>query len=102
MPGVFSGGSYDEVGRWLRIFLTSHAKREDPRVEVLVDAGREREGKTYGVRLRTGDALSPVVDYVYSEVAANRGNLAWCRTEAERTRARARDLLAAGRPAPAR
>ncbi len=84
------------------MFLTSHAKREDPRVEVTVDTGREREGKTYAVRLQLDDAVSPAVEYVYSEVAENRGNLAWCRTEADRTRARARDLLAAGRPAHTR
>ena len=38
-PPMFSGGSYEDVARWLRNFLVSHAKREDPRVEVVFEAG---------------------------------------------------------------
>ncbi|HEV8639996.1 MAG TPA: hypothetical protein VGV13_02745 [Methylomirabilota bacterium] len=90
---MFSGGSYDEVARWLWNFLTSHAKREHPRFEVLLDAGDEREGKSYGARLRLGDRLSPVFEFDFKEVADNRGGLAWCRAMAELTRTRAREML---------
>jgi hypothetical protein len=91
---MFSGGSYDEVARWLRNFLTSHAKREHPRFEVELDSGDEREGRSYGARLRFGEVRSAPVEYDYREVAAQRGNLAWCRALAERTRALARDVMA--------
>jgi len=36
---VFSGGTYPEVARWLWNFLTAHAKRVDPRFEVILDSG---------------------------------------------------------------
>ena len=36
---MFSGGDYEEVARWLANFVTSHAKRESPRVEAIVEAG---------------------------------------------------------------
>src|SRR5687767_3239816 len=91
---AFSGGSYDEVARWLRNFLTSHAKREDPRVEVLLEASAEREGRSYGARLRLGDRTSDLIEFDYKEVADQRGSLAWCRALAERTRALARELIA--------
>ena len=91
---MFSGGSYDEVARWLRNFLTSHAKRVDPRIEVEWDAGDEREGKSYGARLRLGDRVSGVVEFDFREVAENRGSLAWCAARAERTGALARELHA--------
>src|SRR5262245_216433 len=89
---MFSGGSYEEVARWLANFLTSHAKREDPRAEVSVDAGDEREGRSYGVRFRLGRRLSSVIEFEYREVAENRGALAWCRALAERARAEVRPL----------
>jgi hypothetical protein len=92
----FSGGSYGEVARWLENFLRSHAKREDPRVEVAFDAGDERQGRAYATRVRLGDRLSPVWELDYKEVADNRGSLAWCRGMAEQVRARARELLRAG------
>jgi len=92
----FSGGSYEEVARWLNNFLTSHAKREDPRVEILLDAGNERQGRSYGARLRLGDRLSSPWELDYKEVADNRGSLAWGCGMAEQTRARARELLRAG------
>lgn len=96
---MFSGGSYDEVARWLWNFLTAHAKREDPRVEVELERGDEREGKSYGARLRVGDRSSPVYEFDFKEVADNRGSLAWGRAMAELTRMRARELLArAGQP----
>ena len=92
---MFSGGTYDEVARWLRNFLTSHAKRENVHAEVEVDAGEAREGKSYGTRLRLGDRLTPVVEFDYAKVAQNRGSLEWCAMLAARTRARVRDLTAA-------
>jgi hypothetical protein len=95
---MFSGGTYEEVGRWLANFLTSHAKRENLRAEVSLDAGDERDGRSYGVRLRVGRRLGPVIEFDYREVAENRGVLAWCRSLAERTRAQVRELA---RPAGA-
>lgn len=91
---MFSGGSYDEVARWLRNFLTSHAKRVDPRIEVELDAEGEREGKSYGARLRLGDRVSDVIELDFREVAENRGSLAWCAARAERTQILASELRA--------
>ncbi len=93
---MFSGGSYREVARWLWNFVTSHAKRVDPRIEAVVEAADEREGTSYGVRLRFGDRLSSLWEFDYKEVADNRGSLEWCRQAAEQVRARAHELL--GRP----
>ena len=42
---MFSGGSYDDVSRWLRNFLTAHAKREDPRMEIVLETGGDLEGQ---------------------------------------------------------
>jgi hypothetical protein len=56
---MFSGGDYGEVARWLANFVTSHAKRESPRVEAVVDAEGERENRSYGVRLRLGARVLP-------------------------------------------
>ena len=92
---MFSGGTYNEVARWLHNFLTAHAKRENVHAEVELDAGDAREGKSYGARLRLGERLTPVVDFDYAEVARNRGTLEWCATLAARTRAIVRDLIAA-------
>jgi hypothetical protein len=89
---AFSGGSYEEVERWLRNFLTSHAKRERLRAEVEVDAGDEREGKSYGVRIRLGDHVSDVLEFDYRTVADRRGELQWCRELADRARQTVRDL----------
>jgi len=83
---VFAGGSYDEVARWLWNFLTAHAKRVDPRMEVELEASDARAGKTYGARLRFGHEVSPLVEFDYREVADNRGSLAWCSALADRTR----------------
>jgi hypothetical protein len=91
---AFSGGSYDEVRRWLWNFVTSHAKREDPRFEVEVEAGDAREGKSYGVRLVLGPRRSGVLELDYAEVAAQRGRLAWCQALAETVRRQARALMA--------
>jgi hypothetical protein len=92
---MFSGGDYAEVERWLRLFVTSHAKRVNPRIEAIVEVGDEREGKSYGVRLRLGDRLSPLIELDYTEAAANRGSLAWCHALADRVQGLARDLLSA-------
>jgi len=89
---TFSGGSYDEVARWLHNFMISHAKREDPRAEVELDSGDEREGKSYGARVRLGEHVSDVIELDYRTVADHRGELQWCRDLAERTRQAVRDL----------
>jgi hypothetical protein len=96
---VFSGGSYDEVARWLWNFLSAHAKRVDPRVEVELEAGDAREGKSYGARLRFGADVSAFVEFDYREVRDNRGSLAWCAALANRTRELAGTLLGATRTA---
>lgn len=93
---MFSGGDYDEVARWLRNFVTSHAKRENLRAEAFLEAEGPREGESYGVRLRIGEALRPPLDEApialsYDEVARNRGQLAWCAALAGRIRALARE-----------
>ena len=93
---MFSGGSYDEVQRWLRNFLTSHAKREHPRAEVVLDDDDALEGRAYRARLRLGDRLSEPIELDYKDVADHRGALAWCASLAERTRAQVKGLLAAG------
>jgi hypothetical protein len=92
---MFSGGTYGEVARWLRNFLTSHAKRVDPRIEVDMDTGREREGRSYGARLRLESRQTAVIELPYEDVAARRGTLAWCAALAEQVRERASELLAA-------
>jgi len=94
---VFSGGTYPEVARWLWNFLTAHAKRVDPRFEVELDAGDEREGKSYGARLSFQRRLGPIVELEFREVADNRGSLAWCSALAERTKGAARELMGATR-----
>ena len=98
---MFSGGSYHEVARWLWNFLTAHAKRVDPRFEVELESGDEREGKSYGARLRLGRQVSPVVEFDSREVADNRGGVAWCAALAERAQALARGVLEAQRTADA-
>jgi hypothetical protein len=92
---MFSGGDYHEVARWLRMFLNSHAKREHPRVEAIVDAEGERENKSYGTWLRLAEHVTPEVAFDFKDVADHRGSLAWCQALADATRARVRDLLAA-------
>jgi len=92
---VFSGGSYDEVARWVRNFLASHAKRENPRAEVELEAGDEREGKSYAARVRVGSRVSALIDLAYPEVAKNRGSLQWCAELAARVRGVVRDLVSA-------
>ncbi|HUM14587.1 MAG TPA: hypothetical protein VL086_02765 [Candidatus Nitrosotalea sp.] len=98
---MFSGGDYEEVARWLRNFVVAHAKRENLRVEAVVDTDGAREGQSYGVRLRLGEGLRPVppappVELGFPEVAENRGSLAWCSGLAGRVRGLAREFSAAG------
>lgn len=92
---MFSGGTYDEVGRWLRMFLNSHAKREDPRIEAEVDTSGKREGVSYGARLVLDERATDVIEFGFKEVAASRGRLDWCAALARRVREQARSLLAA-------
>lgn len=92
---MFSGGSYDEVARWLHMFLTSHAKREHPRVEVVLDDDDALQGRAYRARLRLGERLSEPIELDFKDVAEHRGALAWCAALAARTRAQARSLLGA-------
>ena len=92
---MFSGGTYDEVARWLRNFLTSHAKRENVRAEVELEAGEEREGKSYAARVRLGGKLATPIEFDFADVAQHRENLEWCSTHAGRVREVVRDLGAA-------
>ena len=75
--------------------MTSHAKRVDPRIEVVLDADDEREGKSYGARLSFRRQLGPPIEFEFRDVADNRGSLAWCSALAERTKGLARELVAA-------
>jgi hypothetical protein len=98
---MFSGGDYDEVARWLENFVRAHAKRENLRVEAVLETERAREGQSYGVRLRLGEGLrpappTPAVELGFSEVAQNRGSLAWCSGLADRVRTLAREFSPAG------
>jgi len=97
---MFSGGDYGEVERWLRNFVTSHAKREDPRLEAVIEADGEREGKSYGVRVRLGESLAPPagappLELPFEEVASRRGRMDWCHALAVRVREPGRGLVAA-------
>ena len=91
---MFSGGSYDDVKRWLRMFLNSHAKREDPRIEAALDDDDAREGRSYGAWLRFGPHSTGLIEFDYAEIAQHRGELAWCAALAARVRQQARALLA--------
>ena len=92
---MFSGGSYEDVTRWLWNFLTSHAKRENLRAEVELDAGEEREGKSYAARVRLGGRFAPPIEFEFADVADHRGSLEWCARLAARIREVVRDLGAA-------
>jgi hypothetical protein len=97
---AFSGGSYDEVGRWLWNFLTSHAKRVEPRAEVLLAADDDRQGRSYGAQFCLGDRRTAVWEFDYKDVADNRGRLDWCRQMAEQTHVRVRELIGKSAPDP--
>jgi hypothetical protein len=94
---MFSGGDYHEVARWLENFVSSHAKREDPRAEAMLDAEGPREEVSYGVRVRFGERLSSEIELTYADVAAHRGSLAWNQELAERVRGLAREVTVAER-----
>ena len=95
---MFSGGSYEEVARWLKMFLNSHAKREHPRIEAVLEADDPaREGVSYAPRLHLGERVSPLMVFDYKDVAAHRGELAWCADLAQRVRREARALNVAER-----
>jgi hypothetical protein len=90
---------YHETGTWLAGFLRSHAKRESPRIEVILESAGAREGRPYGVRLSLDGRLHPApgsqpIELDFGEVAAGRTRFAWCGALAERIRAAARELLA--------
>jgi hypothetical protein len=96
---MFSGGDYAEVGRWLENFATSHAKRENPRVEAAIDMGGPRQGRTYGIRLALGSRVLPPADrppleLSFAEAARERGGMAWCQTWGDRIAAMGRELTA--------
>ena len=93
---MFSGGSYDEVARWISVFLTSHAKREHPRVEVVFDDDDRLHGRAYRARLGLDGRMSEPIELDYRDVADHRGALAWCAALAARTRTLARALVGAG------
>ncbi len=99
---MFSQGEREEVERWLRNFVTSHAKRGSPRVEVALVAERSRAGGGYGIRLRLGDLsvppqAEPPMELPFAEVAEGRSRMAWCEGLAARVRAMARELGEGGR-----
>ncbi len=90
---------YAEVGRWLAEFATSHAKRENVRVEVHVDMTGPREGRSYGLRLALGARTAPAaelpaLEFAYGEVREGRTRFAWCAALAERVQAVAREFSA--------
>src|SRR5258705_5391395 len=79
---MFSGGDYEEVARWLHNFVRAHAKRENLRVEAVVEAEGPREGQSYGVRLRLGEALRPAppappLELGFPQGAQNPRSLPW-------------------------
>ena len=92
---MFSGGTYDDVARWLLNFVLSHAKREHPRVEVVFEAGEARAGVSYAARLILDGRSTSVIEFDYADVAAHRGDLAWCRAMAARVGDWARSLVGA-------
>ena len=94
---MFSGGDFEEVRRWLDNFALSHAKREDPRIEAVIEADGD-EGERYGIRLRLGERWTPPAGaeplrLSYPEVRDHRGSLAWGQALAGRVRELARQLL---------
>jgi hypothetical protein len=95
---MFSGGDYHEVARWLENFVNSHAKREDPRAESVLDTEGRREGTSYGVSVRLGERRSSEIELTFPDVARNRGSLAWCQQLADRVRGLVREMTAAERP----
>ena len=95
---------YLETAAWLTGFVRSHAKREDSRIEVLLEADGPREGRSYGLRLALGIQTEPPagslpIELEFHEVAEGRPRFAWCAALGERVQTAARSLLARERPA---
>jgi hypothetical protein len=89
---------YHEIGSWLSSFARSHAKRESSRIEVILETGVAREGRSYGVRLTLEGRVhpppgSPAIELEFAEVAAGRTRFAWCEALVVRIRAAAQELL---------
>jgi hypothetical protein len=89
---------YHETGVWLEGFVRSHAKRENARIEVLVDASGPREGRSYGIRLTLDGRTipspeAPPIELTFQEVAEGRSRFAWCAALGERMRTTARELI---------
>src|SRR4029450_10682096 len=88
----------EEVGRWLENVAASHAKRESPRVEAVIDRAGAHDGRGYGLGLRLGRGGLPApgdapLELAYPDVAQRRGSMAWCAELAERVRELARRLV---------
>jgi len=93
---MFSGGTYQEVGRWLHNFLVSHAKRVGTGIEVQLDTSGERRERCYGVQLQLAGRVTELFELDFEEVARNRGSLTWCAALAGRVSSAARELAATG------
>jgi hypothetical protein len=95
---------YLETGAWLMGFVRSHAKREDSRIETVLEADGPREGHSYGFRLALGTQTepptgSPPIELEFREVAEGRTRFAWCAALGDRVQTTARALLGTWRPA---
>jgi hypothetical protein len=82
---------YLEIGRWLRNAVASHAKREDPRIEVELLADERRAGQSYGVRLALAGLShpgpgEPPMELAYADVVQGRTRFAWCEALSRRVR----------------
>ena len=76
------------------MFLNSHAKREHPRVEAVLEEDEARKNMSYAARLVLGARRTALMEFDYKTVAAHRGELDWCMDLARRVRREARELLA--------
>lgn len=95
---------YHETAHWLVGFVRSHAKLENPRIEVMLDTAGAREGRSYGVRLTLDGRVyppsgSPPLELEFREVAEGRTRFAWCAALGERIRTATRELLGTARSA---
>jgi hypothetical protein len=95
---------YRETGAWLSAFVRSHAKRECPRLELILETGGARQGRSYGVRVSLEGRVhpppgSPPIELAFEDVAGGRTRFAWCEALAQRIRVTARELLDSASPA---
>lgn len=93
-PGIEVGEG--ELVRWLAGFANSHAKRESPRIEAVVEQGEGR----LTLRLALGTVRRPApplppIELATAVVATGRTRFDWCQALAGRIRTEARALLAA-------